>query len=71
MRRERVVPQPGWDERVTLARVKDHFIFSVESTGALPPETLFSEAVKVLMHKSVNLAQLLNDAVAGQANGTA
>lgn len=67
MRRE-VVRQPGWDERVQLARVKDHFIFSVESTGALPPEELFSEAVKVLMQKAINLAQLLKDAVAGQAS---
>ena len=66
MRRERVVPQPGWDERVQLARVKDHFIFSVESTGALSPEILFAEAVKILMHKSVNVAKLLNDAATGR-----
>jgi hypothetical protein len=26
---------PEWAERVTLERVSDHFIFSVESTGAL------------------------------------
>ena len=43
--------------------------FSVESTGALPPEVLFTEAVKVLMQKAVNIAGLLNDAVAGQASG--
>ena len=60
---------PGWEERVQMARVKDHFIFTVESTGALPPEKLFQEAVKVLMNKTVNIAQLLNDAVAGQVTG--
>ena len=60
---------PGWEERVQMARVKDHFIFTVESTGALPPEMLFQEAVKVLMNKTVNIAQLLNDAVAGQVTG--
>lgn len=57
----------GWEDRVQLARIKDHFIFTVESTGALPPETLFQEAVKTLMHKCTNIAQLLNDAVAGSA----
>lgn len=41
----------GWDKRVRLQRVKEHFIFSVESTGALPPEVLFVEAVKVLEDK--------------------
>ncbi|XP_052489798.1 uncharacterized protein LOC105797444 [Gossypium raimondii] len=33
---------------VALRRVKDHFIFTIESTGALPPEVLFTEAVKIL-----------------------
>uniref|UniRef100_A0A671E704 DNA-directed RNA polymerases I and III subunit RPAC1 n=1 Tax=Rhinolophus ferrumequinum TaxID=59479 RepID=A0A671E704_RHIFE len=36
---------------VRLARVRDHYIFSVESTGVLPPDVLVSEAVKVLMGK--------------------
>ncbi|XP_043916952.1 DNA-directed RNA polymerases I and III subunit RPAC1 isoform X2 [Protopterus annectens] len=36
---------------VRLARVRDHFIFSVESAGSLPPDVLVSEAVKVLMTK--------------------
>lgn len=41
----------GWDKRVQLCRVKDHFIFSIESTGALRPEVLFTEAVKILTDK--------------------
>ncbi|MCO5588535.1 hypothetical protein L7F22_042492 [Adiantum nelumboides] len=41
----------GWDKRVQLRRVKEHFIFSVESTGALSPEVLFVEAVKILEDK--------------------
>lgn len=41
----------GWDKRVQLRRVKDHFIFSIESTGALRPEVLFVEAVKQLEDK--------------------
>ncbi|XP_031435300.1 DNA-directed RNA polymerases I and III subunit RPAC1 [Clupea harengus] len=37
---------------VKLARVRDHFIFSVESTGILPPDVLVSEAINVLLAKS-------------------
>ncbi|KAI4307843.1 hypothetical protein L6164_030980 [Bauhinia variegata] len=40
-----------WEDRVSLRRVKDHFIFTIESTGALPPEELFTEAVKILEDK--------------------
>ncbi|TRY85030.1 hypothetical protein DNTS_026935 [Danionella cerebrum] len=36
---------------VKLARVRDHFIFSVESTGILPPEVLVTEAINVLISK--------------------
>lgn len=36
---------------VRLARVRDHYIFSVESSGVLPPDVLVSEAIKVLMGK--------------------
>ncbi|XP_059965054.1 DNA-directed RNA polymerases I and III subunit RPAC1 isoform X3 [Mesoplodon densirostris] len=36
---------------VRLARVRNHYIFSVESTGVLPPDVLVSEAIKVLMGK--------------------
>ncbi|XP_028903314.1 DNA-directed RNA polymerases I and III subunit RPAC1 [Ornithorhynchus anatinus] len=36
---------------VRLARVRDHYIFSVESTGVLPPDVLVSEAIKILMGK--------------------
>ncbi|XP_034041170.1 DNA-directed RNA polymerases I and III subunit RPAC1 [Thalassophryne amazonica] len=36
---------------VKLGRVRDHFIFTVESTGVLPPDVLVAEAIKVLMAK--------------------
>ncbi|OXU22981.1 DNA-directed RNA polymerases I and III subunit RPAC1 [Nasonia vitripennis] len=36
---------------VQLGRVPDHFIFTVESVGALPSSVLFIEAVKVLKKK--------------------
>ncbi|CAJ1963847.1 unnamed protein product [Sphenostylis stenocarpa] len=40
-----------WEDRVSLRRVKHHCIFTIESTGALPPEVLFTEAVKILEDK--------------------
>lgn len=40
-----------WEKHIALRRVKDHFIFTIESTGALPPELLFTEAVKILEDK--------------------
>ncbi|KAJ0981999.1 hypothetical protein J5N97_010254 [Dioscorea zingiberensis] len=39
------------EPQVELRRAKDHFIFKIESTGALPPEVLFTEAVKILEDK--------------------
>lgn len=38
-------------DAVTLCRVRDHFIFNVESVGALKPEIIFIEAVKCLKRK--------------------
>nr|GEU79244.1 DNA-directed RNA polymerases I and III subunit RPAC1 isoform X1 [Tanacetum cinerariifolium] len=47
------IKEPVWEEKVALRRVKDHFIFTIESTGALPPEVLFTEAVhKEHLYKS-------------------
>mmetsp|Transcript_10942 Transcript_10942/g.22799 ORF Transcript_10942/g.22799 Transcript_10942/m.22799 type:complete len:378 (-) Transcript_10942:331-1464(-) len=42
---------PGWDEKVELRRIKDHFIFTVESVGQMPPEKLFQRAVDILHGK--------------------
>lgn len=49
--RECIRGDEKWENRVALHRVKDHFIFTIESTGALPPEVLFTEAVKILEAK--------------------
>ncbi|GAB4845909.1 hypothetical protein Ancab_024914 [Ancistrocladus abbreviatus] len=45
------IREEGWDQKVALRRKRDHFIFTIESTGALPPEVLFTEAVKILEDK--------------------
>ena len=33
----------GWNEKVLLRRVADHFIFTVESSGCMPPEDIVRE----------------------------
>lgn len=38
-------------DSVKLSRVKNHFIFLIESTGALSPAILMKEAIKILMGK--------------------
>lgn len=45
------IRESDWKDYVALRRVKDHFIFTIESAGALPPEALFIEAVKILEDK--------------------
>jgi hypothetical protein len=34
------IRKEGWDRRVALKRVANHFIFTVESTGILAPEEI-------------------------------
>lgn len=42
----------GWDDKLKLKRVRNHFIFSIESTGVYTPAELFKESLKVLMGKA-------------------
>lgn len=50
-------------DKVQLGRVRDHFIFSVESSGQFPSDELFIDSVKVLREKAArfqrNLAHLM------------
>ena len=45
--------------KVKLGRVRDHFIFSVESTGQFHSDLLFLESVKILKLKCVRLKRSL------------
>lgn len=54
---------PQWDEKVELLRKRDHFIFDVESTGALPAATLVTEALAVLMNKCDSVLAELDSAL--------
>eukprot|EP00041_Stephanoeca_diplocostata_P039477 m.1631120 g.1631120 ORF g.1631120 m.1631120 type:complete len:253 (+) comp25403_c0_seq1:3421-4179(+) len=51
---------------VRLQRVRDHFIFSVESTGALKAAELVSEAMACLVDKADLLLKLVQHALARQ-----
>lgn len=42
---------PHLANSVDIARIRDHFIFSVESVGAYQPHDIFIEAVKILKKK--------------------
>lgn len=42
---------PHLSDAVEIARIRDHFIFSIESVGAYPPHDIFTEAVRLLRKK--------------------
>ncbi|KAJ2493464.1 DNA-directed RNA polymerase core subunit rpc40 [Coemansia sp. RSA 2050] len=46
-----VLRHKEFEGKVRLTRVRDHFIFNVESTGAIKPEVLVSRALDVLIEK--------------------
>ncbi|ORZ00813.1 DNA-directed RNA polymerase [Syncephalastrum racemosum] len=46
-----VLRHKEFENKVQLTRVRDHFIFNIESTGIIPPEDLFVLAINVLEEK--------------------
>ncbi|KAF2154646.1 putative DNA-directed RNA polymerase I and III subunit Rpc40 [Myriangium duriaei CBS 260.36] len=48
-------------DKVQLGRIRDHFIFSVESTGQFDSDELFLESVKILREKALRFKRNLND----------
>ncbi|XP_055376014.1 DNA-directed RNA polymerases I and III subunit RPAC1 [Condylostylus longicornis] len=42
---------PQLADSVTMSRIRDHYIFNIESVGAMNPEVIFIEAVKILKKK--------------------
>ncbi|EFA07284.1 DNA-directed RNA polymerases I and III subunit RPAC1 [Tribolium castaneum] len=47
-------------DAVAMTKIQDHFIFTVESVGALPPDVIFMEAVKILKDKCLALLDELS-----------
>ncbi|CAF0741245.1 unnamed protein product [Didymodactylos carnosus] len=46
---------PELKDRIQLNKIRDHFIFSIESVGAVKPNMLFVESIKLLMDKCEHL----------------
>lgn len=47
----RLSGEPAWRDVLQLRKIKDHFIFTIESTGAWKPQDIFRFAVAVLQSK--------------------
>ena len=52
---------PDLAKDILLQRVRDHFLFSVESTGALSPEDLVREGIRELSKKVDTLKTALKN----------
>ncbi|CAH6720712.1 DNA-directed RNA polymerases I and III subunit RPAC1 [[Candida] jaroonii] len=50
-----VLRHPEFEGKVKLGRKRDHFIFNVESTGAMPPDEIFIKSIRVLKSKADQL----------------
>eukprot|EP00188_Purpureofilum_apyrenoidigerum_P001541 Plantae.Rhodophyta-Purpureofilum_apyrenoidigerum.ctg18592.p1 GENE.Plantae.Rhodophyta-Purpureofilum_apyrenoidigerum.ctg18592~~Plantae.Rhodophyta-Purpureofilum_apyrenoidigerum.ctg18592.p1 ORF type:complete len:396 (+),score=62.86 Plantae.Rhodophyta-Purpureofilum_apyrenoidigerum.ctg18592:53-1189(+) len=61
------IREAGWERKVKLSRVRDHFIFSIESVGALRPEDLFMQALQVLVDKCAKVSEQLHEAIESNA----
>lgn len=53
------ITQDRYKEYVELRKRKEHHIFTVESTNAIPAVTLFTRAIRILREKSQNLRNML------------
>ncbi|KAF7723810.1 DNA-directed RNA polymerases I and III subunit RPAC1 [Apophysomyces ossiformis] len=62
-----VLRHKEFEGKVRLLRVRDHFIFNVETTGAIPPENLFVMAIDVLMEKVKTIQPALARATSNEA----
>lgn len=58
-----VLRHEEFEGKVQLGRVRDHFIFNVESTGAMTPEEIFFKSVRILKNK----AEYLKNCPIGQS----
>lgn len=52
---------PEFEGKVKLGRVRDHFIFMVESTGQYQSDELFLESVRILKEKAATMKRGLSD----------
>lgn len=55
-----VMRHAHFEDKVKLGRVRDHFLFDMESTGIIPPQNLLPEAIKTLRAKISTLRKALD-----------
>ncbi|OLY78570.1 DNA-directed RNA polymerases I and III subunit RPAC1 [Smittium mucronatum] len=55
-----VLRHSEFDGKVKLERVRDHFIFNIESTGAISPPELLHMAIEILASKCQTLKQSIS-----------
>ncbi|CAG8459653.1 1474_t:CDS:2 [Ambispora leptoticha] len=54
-----VLRHKEFQDIVQLTRVRDHFIFNIESTGILPPGILFQRSIEILIQKCAIVKEAL------------
>lgn len=59
------IRKEGWSDKVNLRRKADHFIFTVESTGAMAPEIIVREAIAVLKDKATKFIGIVKEKEGG------
>jgi DNA-directed RNA polymerase I and III subunit RPAC1 len=60
-----VLRHPEFKDKVALSRDRNYFIFNVESTGAYKPETIFVEALNVMIGKCRTIKNALAELDSG------
>eukprot|EP00871_Galdieria_phlegrea_P004785 jgi/Galph1/5307/GphlegSOOS_G3905.1 len=45
------IREEGWEKKVRLSKVRDHFLFSIQGTGCIPTDELFLRALNVMRSK--------------------
>lgn len=53
------IRHPEFAEKIQLRRSKEHFLFSIESVGAMDPAVLFNRAIQVLLDKADRLQKAI------------
>lgn len=51
---------PQLADAVEISRIRDHYIFTIESVGSMEPEDIFIEAIKVLKKKCQRILEEIN-----------
>jgi len=55
--------EPKLKESLRITRMANHFIFSIESVGMLPPGVILTESLKILQEKCRNLIRMLDESL--------